>query len=102
MIHPPDEQRVEHRLERLPFGREAVPDLPLAGDFAGDDPIRLESAEAGAEPLRRDRRKRSPQITEATRTAEQVADDQQRPLFADRLQGSCCGTEVLVPPLQAR
>ena len=43
MIHPPDEQRVEDRLERLTLGREVVPDLPLAGDFAADDPIGLES-----------------------------------------------------------
>src|SRR5439155_24994118 len=47
MIHPPDEQRVEDRLERLPLRRSAIPDLPLAGDFAGADPIGLEITEAG-------------------------------------------------------
>src|SRR5262249_46705372 len=100
MIHAPHEQRVEYGLERPPLGREAIPDLALAGDLARDDRVRLEGTKAGAEPLRRDRRERSPQVAEATRTGEQVADDQQRPPFADRLQGARRRAEVLVASLR--
>src|SRR5690349_11063882 len=76
VIHPPDEQRIEDRLERLTLGREVIPDLAPARDFAGDDPIGLESTQADTEPLRRYRRERSPQLAEPTRTGEQVTDDQ--------------------------
>src|SRR5206468_3901520 len=97
VLEPPGDQRFEHRREVTALLGQLVPDLAAPGLLVSlDNPLLLELAQPDRQPLRRHVREQSPQVAEATRPGQQVADDQQRPALADGLERARREAEVTV------
>jgi hypothetical protein len=63
---------------------------------ARDDSVLLELPESDRQPFRGHVREQAPQLAEAARSGQKVANDQQRPAIADGLERARGETEVPV------
>ena len=81
-------ERDDHGRERAaaPRQRVARAQRSLAVALARDETEILQPAQAACQQVGRDRSQRAGQIAVARDTAQQVADDQQRPAIADRVE----------------
>jgi hypothetical protein len=97
VLQPPGDERLEHRREVAALFRQLIPDLAAARLLAPrDDPLALEPSQPDRQPLRRHRREQTAQIAEAAGTAEEVADDQERPAVADGVERARREAEMAV------
>src|SRR5262249_11930435 len=95
----PDGQRADDLAEILPARREGVggPRRVLRIKLARHDAVLLEDLEAFRENVGRDAFERGEQVLEAARPGEQVADDEERPSFAEELERLGHRTPLTVP-----
>lgn len=97
VVHAPDVERRNHGAELRALLRQPVAHfLPPRLLVTFDDARRFQFAQPQREPLGRDVVQPAKQVGEALGPPQQVPHDEQRPLFADHLEGAGDGAEVVV------